>query len=145
MEIVTSSQEETIELASEIATKLKGGEILALTGELGAGKTVFSKGLAKALGVEANVISPTFNLVKSYKIEKKDSNIKQFLHADLYRLNSREEAIDIGFLDDFSKEDTICLIEWADKFKNIFPEQTVWVEIEHIENDKRKITIKGLE
>lgn len=112
---ITKTEKETYELGKKFAATLKGGEIIGLIGDLGAGKTIFVKGLAKGLGVKRTVTSPTFVLMKVYKINKQ--KIKNLVHIDAYRLNSMDDLIGIGVEEYLSKQDSIVIIEWADKIK----------------------------
>lgn len=137
-EYITNNAEETSKVAAEIAKTLRGGEILALSGNLGAGKTVFVKALAKALGIEDTVTSPTFVLMKVYDADYQD--IKKFVHADCYRLEGKEDLSDIGLGDYLTLNNTVVVIEWADKLLNL-PEHTINIKIDYIEEDKRKIVI----
>lgn len=106
MTIISHSPEETAALAAKIAEKLEGGETLVLRGGLGAGKTTFTKGLAKALGVTRNVVSPTFTLVREYE----DGRLKLY-HFDLYRIEDEGELEELG-LDEYFRDDSVVVIEW---------------------------------
>lgn len=126
MKFITHSPEETHKLAEKLTKKFKGGQIILLNGNLGAGKTHFAQGVAKALGIKKNITSPTFTLMNIYKIPinrgkkklKEISNIKQLVHIDLYRLKTAKEAFDIGIMDYIGEPSTLSLIEWPDKIKN---------------------------
>ena len=111
-EIKTEKQMES--LGKKIASKLVGGEVILLTGELGAGKTVFSKGLAKGLGITAPVVSPTFTIMNEYF-----GNIK-FCHFDAYRLVDSDEAYAAGLGDFIGDKDTVCAVEWWENIKDMF-------------------------
>ena len=113
MKRVTHSPIQTFQLGKKLAKNLKGGDIITLSGELGAGKTVFIKGLAAGLGVKQTVRSPSFNLLKIYTASKK----RQFVHVDCYRLKSPIEAIEIGLFDFLAEPKTIVAIEWPEKIK----------------------------
>lgn len=106
MTIISHSPEETAALAAKIAEKLEGGETLVLRGGLGAGKTTFTKGLAKALGVTRNVVSPTFTLVREYE----EGRLKLY-HFDLYRIEDDGELEELG-LDEYFRDDSVVVIEW---------------------------------
>ena len=106
MTIISHSPEETAALAAKIAEKLEGGETLVLRGGLGAGKTTFTKGLAKALGICRNVVSPTFTLVREYE----DGRLKLY-HFDLYRIEDEGELEELG-LDEYFRDDSVVVIEW---------------------------------
>jgi len=129
--IITKSSEETRAWACEYAQNLHGGEIIGLIGDLGAGKTTFSQGIAEGLGVRQNVNSPTYVIMKIYRVEKKDSKIKNLVHIDAYRLESENDIENIGALEYFNRKDTVVLIEWADKIKNMLTKKTIFIKIKH--------------
>ncbi|MCM8762748.1 MAG: tRNA (adenosine(37)-N6)-threonylcarbamoyltransferase complex ATPase subunit type 1 TsaE [Candidatus Omnitrophica bacterium] len=132
---ITSSAKETEKMGREIARHFKRGDIVAFTGELGSGKTTMIKGIVKHLtGCEAT--SPSFVLINEYQ-----GKIPVF-HFDLYRLRCKIEIETIGWEEYLDKG--IVLIEWADKITEILPKDTIFINLSII-NDKRKITIKGLE
>ena len=125
MKFLSKSEKETSEFAEKFAGQLRGGEIIGLIGELGAGKTVFTKGLARGFGIKKRVQSPTFLLMKIYNVSPSTGlprrqagsghRIKNLVHVDAYRLSGAGELIDIGFLDWLGRADTVTVIEWADK------------------------------
>ncbi len=138
----------------------KGGLcVVALVGELGVGKTFFTKALGKALGVKETIKSPSFNLMKIYEISgrrnvetspsvdglvstrRSAQKIKTLIHVDCYRLNSPEELVDIGLLDYFEYNNTLIMIEWADKIKKILPKNAIWIKFEMGKNGARTATI----
>lgn len=129
----TKNEQQTYELASKIATGLVGGEIIILEGQLGAGKTTFAKGLAKALGIKEEVTSPTFVLMKEYA-----GRLKLY-HFDLYRIKNIDELEELGFKD-YMYEGGVCVIEW-NKFKN-FPTPPIYVKIKRIDDNSRSFEIK---
>lgn len=125
----------------ELANSLKGGDILCLKGELGAGKTTLVKGLARGLDIGEEILSPTFVLMNIHKIKKNKNNIKQIVHIDTYRLKNAEELLDIGVEDYLGEPHTICVIEWPEKIAGLLKEKKViTVKIEHVEGG-RKITV----
>lgn len=129
-------------IAREISTnKRKKAVVISLIGDLGSGKTVFAKGFAKGLGVKECVVSPTFVLERIYKLKTK--NYKLFIHIDAYRIEKSKEIADLGFKDLIRDCRNIVLIEWADRIKNILPKGCIIVKFEHINKNKRKITIKN--
>lgn len=134
MEVTTEAAEETKKFGQDFGNRLKGGETLALVGDLGSGKTTFVQGLAKAFGVE-RVNSPTFILMRSYG---------SLYHLDLYRLeeNVWEEVKNLGVEEIWRDPKNIVVIEWAEKISNHLPENTTWLYFESLGEDKRKITIK---
>lgn len=125
----THSPEETAELAQKAGTRIREGTVLCLIGELGAGKTLFVKNLAKVLGVETEVTSPTFSLMNVYE------GICPILHFDLYRLSNEDELEDIGFYEYVEEPEGLVIIEWADKFADSLPNEYVTVHIERTESE----------
>ncbi len=132
MEYLVNSVEETYEVAHKIADSLKGGEIILLNGDLGAGKTTFTKGLAKALGVKDTVTSPTFTFMKEYN----EGRIPLY-HFDMYRVESEEELYELG-LNDYLYMQGVCVIEW-NKFENI--KNPIVIDITVNDDLSRKIVI----
>ena len=135
----TYSEEETFALGRRIGEKANPGEIYALLGDLGVGKTVFTKGVAVGLAVSEQVNSPTFTIVQVY-----DSGRLPFYHFDVYRIGDPEEMDEIGY-EDYFFGDGVCFIEWAKLIGELLPDDVVWVTIEKdLEKgfDYRKITIK---
>lgn len=115
MVFVSESEKDTLDIAARFAQSLSGGEVVALNGELGAGKTVFVKGLCRALGVGDEVLSPTFTLMREY------SGASLFVrHYDAYRLSGGEEAYMCGLADFFGDKSGVCVIEWAEKIEDAF-------------------------
>jgi tRNA threonylcarbamoyladenosine biosynthesis protein TsaE len=136
MEFITTSVEETIELGEKLAGKFKGGEIIALSGELGAGKTQFVKGIGKALGITREISSPTFVIVQTYS-----SGRLPLIHMDLYRLDSVESLEDMGWYD-FLDINGVIVIEWAEKMQKFLPaENTIFVKLTFEDLDTRKIKL----
>jgi len=128
------SVEEMESLGAEWASGLGGGEIIALVGGLGAGKTHFTKGLAAALGHEGEVTSPTFALIQEYR----GGRLPVF-HLDFYRLESAEELIGIGW-DEMLEEDAVIVAEWGDRFPEMLPEGTKWLKFEIQPDESRRVT-----
>ena len=143
MEIILSSTEETKQLAQEIATTLNKGDILALYGDLGSGKTTFTRYLVEALGFEDRVQSPTFIIHRIYKNNKHKSNsLLKINHFDLYRLTNIEEVLDMGF-EDILKEESLTIIEWPEVIQNhLIQDRTKKMYFEYLDDEKRKVTIK---
>lgn len=136
--IITNSEKETFIFAEKLAKKFNNNEIIGLIGELGAGKTVFARGIASGLGVRDNVNSPTFVIMKIYNAKFK--KIKYFCHIDAYRLNNAKDLESIGAEEYFNRQDTISVIEWADKIKKVLPKKIKLININQSEN-KRIIKI----
>ncbi|OGM66666.1 tRNA (adenosine(37)-N6)-threonylcarbamoyltransferase complex ATPase subunit type 1 TsaE [Candidatus Woesebacteria bacterium RIFCSPLOWO2_01_FULL_43_11] len=138
MEFITKSPGETKKLGKTLANNLTGGEIFALTGNLGSGKTTFVQGFAEGLRVKTRIISPTFILMRRYNIKPKN-----FYHVDLYRLeeNAEKEVVNLGLTDIWGRKENIVVIEWAEKIKGLIPKSAKWITFEDLEGDKRKISI----
>lgn len=131
--------EQTFELGKKLGQKALKGDIYCIKGDLGVGKTVFTKGVAAGLGIKEDITSPTFTIVNIY--EGKFT----LYHFDVYRIGSIEQMEDIGYEEMFFG-DGICIIEWAEIVKEIIPKEAIWIEIQKDFNkgeDYRKITIKG--
>lgn len=141
MNKITNSEKQTFNFAKKFAKQLKGGEIIGLIGNLGAGKTIFAKGLAAGLGIKQTVNSPTFVLMKVYRIKNQKSRIKDLVHIDAYRIKSEQDIIAIGAQEYFDRDDAITIIEWADKIKKILPKKTRYISINNKEKDTRVINI----
>lgn len=128
--IETRSEDETIRLAEKLASLLKPGDVITLEGDLGAGKTTFTKGIARGLGVKRVVNSPTFTIVKEYSGEL------PLYHMDVYRLEDSDE--DIGFSDYFDG-DGISVVEWAQYIKDYLPGDYLNINISYVDEHKRLI------
>jgi len=139
---ITRSEKETFNLGKNFAAKLNGGEVLALSGNLGAGKTIFAKGLAAGLGVKEIITSPTFVIMKVYFLPKAENKIKNFVHIDCYRVSEPEAIEAIGAKEYFNRQDSIVLIEWAERIKKILPEKFIKIKISIVKNNQREIIIK---
>ena len=140
MEIRSTSPKQTKEAGKNLAKKLNGGDVVALFGELGAGKTNFVQGLAQGFGIKERVISPTFVFMRSYKI-KKDQNILNLIHIDLYRINEARDFKLLGLEDIFNTQN-IVVLEWAEKVSTLLPKKRTEVLLEKKGEFKRKITVK---
>ncbi|MBU0998417.1 tRNA (adenosine(37)-N6)-threonylcarbamoyltransferase complex ATPase subunit type 1 TsaE [Patescibacteria group bacterium] len=142
MEFITKSARETQKLGRKVAADLvkKTPTVIALTGNLGSGKTTFVQGFARGLGIKKKIISPTFILMRTYKAKKR----KMLYHLDLYRLESnfKEEIENLGVKDIWKEKKNILVIEWAEKIKDILPEGTSWIKFEYLPDDQRKIIIE---
>jgi len=136
-EIVTSSAEDTRKVGYKLGSILKGGDIVCLSGDLGTGKTVFTGGIAQALGIQGYVTSPTFCIVNEYQ-----GKIPLY-HFDVYRMESSDEMFEIGF-SDYLESNGIIIIEWPERISDIIPKEHIWVSREKVgadEPDKRIIKL----
>lgn len=132
---ITNSKEETQALGISLSKHLSKGDVVLLEGDLGAGKTAFTGGVAKGLGIEEDVISPTFNIMKCYF----NGSIPLY-HIDAYRLEGQN--IDIG-LDEYIEGDGACLIEWPIYIKPLIPDEFMRITIHNLGEDKRELTFEG--
>lgn len=136
-EILSKSLKDTQNIAEQVVKNLSGGDVLALIGDLGGGKTTFTKALARVLGVKDNVQSPTFTIVREYQGKK-----YKLYHLDLYRLKDEKDAESIGFSEIISNPNAIIVIEWAERFKKILPKYTQFIEFDFVDENTRRIIIK---
>lgn len=113
------SETETLALARDFAAQVSGGMIVTLSGDLGAGKTTFTKGMARALGVTQTITSPTFAIMNVHQLPEPTNGIKQLVHIDAYRLESPDEILTIGAEDYLGEPDTLCVIEWPQKIQSV--------------------------
>ena len=143
MLLTTKSQSKTELYGKKISAKLNGGDILLLSGELGAGKTSLVKGIAKGLGIKHEITSPTFTLMNIYEVKSLKSKVKSLIHIDTYRLKDEKELLEIGVEDYLGKPDTICIIEWPEKIASLLKDKkTISIFLEHgAKPEQRKILI----
>ena len=154
-DIISKSAAETQKIAADLAKKLKGGEILALTGDLGGGKTTFVQGLAKGLEVKKQITSPSFVLIKEYSISNQpaqgwsasggqsaiNNKAKKLIHIDLYRLKKVDKILEKE-ISEYFKPENIVVIEWAEKIKNALPKNTQWIKFDFVDENTRKIVFQ---
>src|SRR4030042_5609190 len=146
---LTKSAEETQKVAGQILKDVlsvknrKNAAVLALEGELGAGKTTFVQGLAKAMGIKEKITTPTFLILKRFTIYdlRFKSEFENIFHIDCYRLDKPDELAELGFEEVLKDQKNLIVIEWADKVKSIIPKDAVWVKFEWVDENKRKIQI----
>lgn len=146
MDVVTKNAKETQKLAGLLAKELlncplggKRATVVVLRGDLGAGKTTFSQGFAKGLGVRENIKSPTFVILKRYPLSKVKC-FKYFYHIDCYRLKNAKDAIALGLPEIFQNPKNLLLIEWPEIVKKIIPKKIIAVKFSHINETTRKIS-----
>ena len=139
MQITTHSADETQALGKKLAESLRPGDVIAYFGDLGAGKTAFTRGIAEGLGVSEQVTSPTYTIVNEYL-----SGRLPLFHFDMYRLGSSDELFDIGW-EDYLSRGGVCAVEWSENVMDALPEDTVWVRIAREGDTGRSITIEGVE
>ena len=136
MEILTHSELETEKAGENLAAKIADGTVVAMYGELGAGKTAFVRGMARGMGIDCRVNSPTFTIVNEYLGER------TLLHFDMYRLSSADELWDIGW-DDYLERGAVCAVEWSENVEDAFTGGEVRVSIDKLSDGERRITIEG--
>ena len=138
MEFVTNSPEETEELGERLGRALSPGDVVAFTGDLGAGKTAFTRGLARGLGITERITSPTFTIVNEYL-----GGRLPLFHFDMYRLGSSEELYEIGW-EDYLARGGVCAVEWSEIVADALEEPCIRVDIRQGETEnQRKITVEG--
>jgi tRNA threonylcarbamoyladenosine biosynthesis protein TsaE len=130
---ITENSKQTQKLGEMLALELRGGEILCLDGDLGAGKTTFTQGLLKGLKVKGPYTSPTFLIMKEYR--KKDRNI---YHIDAYRINE-EDLLNLGWKEIVADKKNVVIVEWSERIKKILPDNVVKIHFEWLDENKRKI------
>lgn len=133
----SKSEQQTEQIAERLAATLKGTEIIAMFGGLGAGKTAFTRGLARGLGINDGVSSPTFALVHEYE------GRFMLYHFDMYRIGSYDDLYSTGFYD--YQDQGIMIIEWSENIEEFLPEKRINIKIERISDNEREITIEGAE
>ena len=139
MVVFTQTEAETEALGERVAACLpSGGVVIALYGELGAGKTAFVRGLARGLGVEDRVVSPTFTIVNEL------AGKRELFHFDMYRLGGADELFDIGW-EDYLARDGVCAVEWSENVPEAFDGTEIRVSIHKTGEQARRITVEGIE
>lgn len=137
MEYISRNEKETYDIAEKIASSAQPGDVFALFGDLGSGKTTFTKGFAAFLGIKKHVTSPTFVISKEYEVLS--SPIEKLVHVDCYRLSCEEDAENIGLGEYLNGGKSILLLEWPEKIEKILPHNTKKIYFEYIDENTRKI------
>ena len=135
---ISHNESETEELGSRLAAGLPNGAVVAMYGDLGAGKTAFVRGMARGLGLSCRVSSPTFTIVNEYLGER------TLIHFDMYRLSGADELFDIGW-EDYLARGAVCAVEWSENVEDAFFGDEVRVHIEKLSDSRREITVEGIE
>lgn len=157
---ITTNFRETKKLGETLASELRGGEIICLTGELGSGKTTFAQGVLRGLKIKGPYTSPTFVILKCYerKIRKSDQSsafpllakarnsskpsfIQNIYHVDTYRVGPKD-ILDLGWKEIISGKDNIVIVEWAERIKSIVPKRAIWIKFKHKGKGNREISLK---
>jgi len=134
---ILNSVDETIKLGERLGKSLTEPVIIKLDGEMGAGKTHFTKGLAIGLGVEEEITSPTFSILNIY-----EGNVMNFFHIDAYRIKNIEEALDAGLAEVF-RDDGVVVLEWGDILTTFFENKVIEIKIKYLGDNKREMIIEG--
>ena len=138
MEVISNSPQETEALGQKLAAQLSPGDIIAFSGDLGSGKTAFTRGLAKGLGIEERVTSPTFTIVNEY-----EGGRLPLFHFDMYRLGSSDELFDIGW-EDYLARGGVCAVEWSENVAGALEDEPIRVDIRRGAHDgQRMISIRN--
>lgn len=140
-EIISNSEAETEQFACVLAQTLPRGSVMALNGDLGAGKTVFSRGFARGLNITEPVSSPTYTIIQEYPCP----NHGYFFHIDLYRISDVRAALDFGIDEYLNDPESWCIIEWPDRISTILPPHTINIKIAINDQDSRKITVTNIQ
>ncbi len=138
MEITLKTEEDSLQFGKKLGEKLKAGDIVALDGDLAAGKTYLTKGIALGLDIDEEITSPTFTLVSEY------SGKYHLYHMDVYRLENSDDFLDMGG-EDMLYDNGVCVIEWSNRIKDILPKKTIFIEISVNEDASRTLKISNLE
>ena len=137
IELLSSREEDTFQVARALGNILEAGDVVALTGDLGAGKTVFCKGVGEALGIPSGrIVSPSFTIVTEHRGRLPLS------HIDVYRLSSEEEARDIG-LDEIVSGNRVCLVEWAEKIRILLPNDCIRITFHILSGEMRRLSVEA--
>lgn len=137
--IITKNIDETIKFAEDLSISLKRNDIVCLYGDLGVGKSVIARAIGNFFNVDTSIISPTFNILKTYNI--KDAKIKKINHFDLYRIKNIDELINIGFEDYIYEDGSLNIIEWPEIAKDLLPDSVINIIIKRISDTKRSINL----
>ncbi|MGC9398772.1 MAG: tRNA (adenosine(37)-N6)-threonylcarbamoyltransferase complex ATPase subunit type 1 TsaE [Anaerolineae bacterium] len=139
LEFISRSMAQTRRLGARLGFLLRGGDVVALEGDLGSGKTVFAQGIGRGWGALSHLLSPTYVLIRRHE---RSQDKTRLYHIDLYRLNSVEEAIDLGLEEMLGDQTSVCVIEWADRAAEIMPEESLWVTLRWLDEYRRALTFR---
>ncbi len=137
LEFISLSPDQTRRLGARLGALLRGGEVVALEGNLGSGKTVFAQGVGRGWGSDTHLISPTFILVRRHTRPQNDQHL---YHIDLYRLESEPEVEALGLEELLGDPEVVCLVEWPGRAPEIFPDEHLWVTLRWVDEHRRSLT-----
>ena len=135
LEFISNSPEETLAIAENFAVELNSGDVIAFRGDLGSGKTCFTRGLALGIGFNGDVTSPTFALINEYL-----GGRLNIYHFDMYRITSWDELYSSGYFE-YLEQGGVVVLEWSENIENALPDNTTYIEFQKLGEEKRKITI----
>lgn len=139
LDVISHSAEQTQRLGAKLGSLLESGDIICLSGDMGAGKTVFTTGIGLGWGTVTPITSPTYNLIHEHRREK---DKQRLYHLDCYRLKDSDDAETIG-LDDILDSNSPIVFEWPERIEDTLPENRLWVEVSVLERDRRNFVFKG--
>lgn len=142
MSLLTNNYEETEKAGEIMGKKLPYGIVVALSGNLGSGKTTFIKGLAKGLGIKRTVASPTFLMIKKYEIKGPKRNIKRLYHIDCYRIKTASKLQSLGIEEILGDKEAVIAVEWPERIKKILPKNIIKMKFKWLGENRRKIDIR---
>lgn len=131
--------EQTQRLGARLGSLLRPGDLICLSGDMGAGKTVFTGGIGKGWGTKNPVTSPTYNLVHEHR---RDKDKQRLYHLDCYRLRGSEDTYTIGF-DDLIEGDDVIVLEWPERIQDVLPEERLWLHLRVVETNRRNLIFEG--
>lgn len=147
METTTHTTEETKKLAEQVAAKVRGGTVLALYGDLGAGKTTFSRFFSQALGSESRVQSPTFVIARKYQVSPPKTeigSIDKINHLDLYRIKTEAELNDLDLSQFFDDAHAVTIVEWPNIAEHLLPQNSIKIRFKYIDENSRNIYVENI-
>jgi len=140
IEFISRSPEQTRRVGARLGMLLSGGDVIALEGNLGAGKTVLAQGIGIGWGATTSLISPTFVIVRRHT---RNQDKAYFYHIDLYRIAWPAEAEDLGLTELLGDPGAVCVVEWAERATDLFPEEALWVALRTLDDQRRSLTFRA--
>ena len=139
MEVICKNLEQTQAFAESFCQSLAGGDVVVLSGDLGAGKTTFTKFVGKSMGIKEPITSPTYTLLNEY-----DGNDLKLYHFDMYRIDDLDEVLETGVTEYFGKQNGVCIIEWAENIKPLLPKKLTKITISKVDDTTRKFVVEKI-